>query len=223
MGKEALTVRRLLDCGFQQVGCWELNAASDLTHKIELPARAGVYAFAIDGAVQYVGLASKSVRQRLGFYRKPGSSQLTNVRLNELIRGHIRKGVTVEILIAHPPDFDWNGLKISGSEGLEAGIISRFHLPWNKRGSDTGGPDAASIAPLVGERLSRAARILALLRDQPGLTGGEIARAIYGPNGTQPQVNPLLHKLISEGTLQRRGLGRSDPYRYYLVHAECES
>lgn len=129
-----LSTERLVAAGFEEVGCWELNSARDLTHRIGLPQRAGVYAFAINGVVQYVGLASKSLRQRLGFYRKPGPSQRTNVRLNEIIRGHTEKGATVQILIGHPPDFEWNGLKISGAEGLEAGLIAEFDLPWNVRG-----------------------------------------------------------------------------------------
>ena len=135
MTKPQLTVDRLLKSGFAEVGCWELNSARDLSHSIDLPSKAGVYAFAIDGIVQYVGLASQSVRQRLGFYRKPGASQRTNVRLNEIIRGHIGKGASVAILLAHPPDHQWNGLLLKGSEGLEAGLIESFHLPWNVRGA----------------------------------------------------------------------------------------
>jgi hypothetical protein len=125
----------LLHGGFAEVGCWELNSARDLVHRAELPTQAGVYAFAIDGIVQYVGLASKSLRQRFGHYRKPGPSQRTNIRLNEIIRGHIANGTVVRIAIAHPPDFVWNGLRISGAEGLEAGLIATFDLPWNMRGA----------------------------------------------------------------------------------------
>lgn len=135
MSKSKLTVMRLLESGFAEVGCWELSHTRDLTHRIDLPAVPGVYAFAIDGAVQYVGLASRSVRQRLGFYRRPGASQRTNVRLNEMIRGHIDQGSVVQILTAHPPDHEWNGLRVSGAEGLEAGLIAEFDLPWNMRGT----------------------------------------------------------------------------------------
>ncbi|HEY0164404.1 MAG TPA: GIY-YIG nuclease family protein, partial [Sphingomicrobium sp.] len=134
MAKPHLTVQHLLQAGFEEVGCWELSSASDLAHQIDLPQAAAVYAFAIDQVVQYVGLASKSVRQRLGFYRKPAASQRTNVRLNDIIRGHLGRGTTVQILIAHPPQHRWNGLTIKGAEGLEAGLISEFDLPWNMRG-----------------------------------------------------------------------------------------
>lgn len=145
MSDNKLTVERLLAAGFQEVGCWELNDASDLTHSIQLPRKPGVYAFAIDGVVQYVGLASKSLHQRLGFYRRPGPSQRTNVRLSEIIRGHLGGGRTVQVLIAHPPDHHWNGFRISGAEGLEAALISDFDLPWNVRG--------APVSPLRAGRL----------------------------------------------------------------------
>jgi hypothetical protein len=135
MSKPNLTLDDLLGSGFTEVGCWELNSARDLIHSVQLPAQAGVYAFAIDGVVQYVGLASKSLRQRFGHYRRPGPSQRTNIRLNEIIRGHIAQGTVVQIAIGHPPDFEWNSLRVSGAEGLEAGLIATFDLPWNMRGA----------------------------------------------------------------------------------------
>lgn len=148
MPKGNLSVDRLLASGFEEVGCWELNDARDLSHRIELPQRAGVYAFATDGIVQYVGLAAKSLKQRLGFYRKPSPSQRTNIRLNEIIRGHVEKGAVVQILIVHPPDFEWNGFRISGPEGLEAGLIAQFDLLWNMRGSgSTAGKPAENPMP----------------------------------------------------------------------------
>lgn len=145
MTDRTLTVERLVAAGFTEVGCWELNDARDLTHSIDLPRKPGVYAFAIDGIVQYVGLASRSLHQRLGFYRKPGPSQRTNIRLNEVIRGHLGEGRTVQVLIGHPPDQEWNGLRISGAEGLESGLIAEFDLPWNVRG--------VRAAPSHGARL----------------------------------------------------------------------
>src|SRR5687767_2028330 len=111
MPKPNLTVQQVLSAGFTEAGCWELSSAQKLLCKVELPAQSGVYAFAVDGVVQYVGLASKSVRQRLGHYRTPGPSQTTNIRLNDMICGRIGEGAVVEILVAHPPDFEWKGLK----------------------------------------------------------------------------------------------------------------
>lgn len=83
----------------------------------------------------YVGLASKSLLQRLYFYGNPGSSQRTNIRLNALIRETLALGKAIEIHYACPPTLAWNGFTISGPEGLEAGLIQDFFLPWNMRGA----------------------------------------------------------------------------------------
>jgi hypothetical protein len=220
MSKPNLSVEQLQEAGFQEIGCWELNDARELAHKIDLPKRAGVYAFAIDGIVQYVGLASKSLHQRLNFYRKPGASQATNVRLNEIIRDKIASGATVQILIAHPSDTRWNGLTIKGPEGLEAGLIADFHLPWNVRGSP--------IKPAQTTAVSRGAKspttpplaqqILGIVKQRPGITELQIAQAIYGPSAVQPQVNQDCRLLVQRRLLERRGRGgRADPYTYVVM------
>lgn len=214
MSKPILTAEFLVNGGFKEVGCWELNSARDLAHSIDLPKSAGVYAFVIDGVAQYVGLASKSLRQRLGFYRKPGSSQRTNIRLNEVIRGKLAMGRVVQIFTAQPSDNEWNGFKVKGAEGLEAGLIAEFDLPWNVRGAAP-----AIVPPPNSARASRqsgiAARIVELVRHRPGMTELEIAKAIYGPSALQPQVNQYCRKLIQAGEIERRGSGgASDPFIY---------
>lgn len=222
MRKPQLTSEHLLSSGFAEVGCWELNEAKDLTHAINVPRRAGVYAFAIDGVVQYVGLASRSLHQRLNFYRKPGASQRTNVRLNEIIRGQIGKGAVVQILVGHPADGEWNGFRFSGAEGLEAALIEDFELPWNMRGTQ------AKAAPQVvstqrsasgARRTGVAQQVVEQVKRSPGLTELEIAKAIYGSAAVQQQVNQTCRKLVQEGVLERRGSGRSDPFVYYLAGA----
>lgn len=211
-------MERLGQSGFREVGCWELDSPRDLTHRIDFPQQAGVYAFAIDGIVQYVGLASRSLRQRLGFYRKPGANQRTNVRLNEVIRGHIEKGTTVQILVGQPPDHVWNGLKISGAEGLEAGLIAEFDLPWNMRGATRAVPSTSNTASPSGAPRNKAisTKIIELVSRRPGMTELEIAKAIHGPVAVQQQVNQNCRLLVGRGLIERRGAGgRGDPYVYY--------
>jgi hypothetical protein len=215
LSKPQLTVEQLRKSDFQEIGCWELNSARDLSHSLYLPSKPGVYAFAIGGVVQYVGLASQSVRQRLGFYRKPGNSQRTNVRLNEIIRERLAEGARVEILIAHPPDQQWNGLVIKGAEGLEAGLIGEFDLPWNMRGTQTARP-LLTPAPeaRAGDRL--ADRILGVVRRRPGMTELEIARAVCGPAAVQQQVNQDCRLLVSRNSIRRVGRGgRNEPFTYF--------
>lgn len=100
-----------------------------------LPQKAGVYAFSIDDEVVYVGLASRSLAQRIYFYGNPASSQRTNIRLNALIRTALTEGKDVEVHFACPPAFEWNGFTVSGAEGLEAGMIQTWFLRWNVRGA----------------------------------------------------------------------------------------
>jgi hypothetical protein len=218
MIKPKLTVDHLIAGGFRSAGCWKLDGAGALHHEMELPRNGGVYAFAIDGIVQYVGLASKSISQRLNFYRKPGASQVTNVRLNEIISQVLQSGSTVEVLTACPPDQHWNGFRIKGAEGLEAGIIESFDVPWNIRGVTTrvsagtksanGGQGRRRVGGIRG-------KVLELIQRRPGMTELDIARAIHGPAAVQQQVNPVCRELVAAGLVERRGQGHSDPFIYY--------
>lgn len=133
--KPRLEVALAVERGFALVGHWDVNG--DKLVLVGAPPKvAGVYAFAPDDTVQYVGLASISLSQRLGFYRTPGVSQRTNVRMNAELRARIAISGPVAIFTASPPDFEWNGLRVNGAEGLEAGIIKTYLLPWNVRGAN---------------------------------------------------------------------------------------
>ena len=56
--------------GFEEVGCWEISEVGELRVSAPVPAKAGVYAFAIDSVVQYVGVAATSLKQRFGVLRE---------------------------------------------------------------------------------------------------------------------------------------------------------
>lgn len=61
--------------------------------------------------------------------------------------------------------------------------------------------------------------LLDLIRKREGLTERELAKAIFGPDGYQQQVNQVCRSLCSQGLVERRGAGGTrDPYRYYLKH-----
>lgn len=132
--KPPLSVEALRQGGFTSVGCW-LHGEARLTCPAGLPPTGGVYAFSIDEEVVYVGLASRSLAQRIYFYGNPGPSQRTNIRLNALIREALAQGKDVEVHFVCPPSFDWNSFTVSGPEGLEAGMIQSYFLPWNVRGA----------------------------------------------------------------------------------------
>lgn len=131
--KPALLASDLTTQGFQACGPIRISAGS--LSLPETPKDGGVYAIAQDGVVQYVGVASRSLSQRLRGYARPGPAQTTNRRVSAILLDLVERGVTVELFCACPPDFDWNGLVIKGALGLEAGLILHYHLPWNIRGA----------------------------------------------------------------------------------------
>ncbi|SHK55171.1 hypothetical protein SAMN05444000_13815 [Shimia gijangensis] len=134
--KPSLSSAQLVSRGFLPVAKWVKRDEMEIQSSVRLPPKPAVYAFAVDGQVQYVGVATKSVAQRLGHYSRPGPSQKTNQRINALIKQLLMDGKSVEILLAHPPDLDWNGFPVDGCSGLELGIIKKFELNWNIRSSN---------------------------------------------------------------------------------------
>jgi hypothetical protein len=131
--KPTLRVDELLKGGFVFSARWILSGTGELILDQPLPKSVGVYAFAYDGNVLYVGVATMGLAKRLYFYAKPGVTQRTSQRLNGIIKSELLKAPFVEIYTAVPPDLEWNGLPIHGSAGLELGLIKRFALPWNMR------------------------------------------------------------------------------------------
>ncbi|MEN3972233.1 GIY-YIG nuclease family protein [Sphingomicrobium sp. XHP0235] len=221
METEMLRTSYLLDHGFRALGNWSLDGEAIVVPEGVVDAR-GVYAFAIDGEVQYVGLASKSLRKRLYFYAKPASTQITNIRLNNLIAQRCRAGRKVEVLVAQPGDAEWNGLRVSGPEGLEAALIEDFDLPWNARGARK-----ASVArPVRPKRnvgtsgkstvnANAKAELLSYIRKRPGMTEIELAGKMFGRGTPQQRVNPICRALVAEGLIVREGRGgQGDPFTY---------
>jgi len=131
--KPILTVEALLAAGFIQASQWRLDDDGLLVASEVLPKDTGVYAFAKDGIVLYVGVATMGLAKRLYFYAKPGVSQRTSVRLNETMRTELASVPHIDILIATPEDMEWNGLPVHGAAGLELGLIKKYSLPWNMR------------------------------------------------------------------------------------------
>jgi hypothetical protein len=140
-----LPVQALVEGQFSLIGCWQLDQAASLVLVGAAPDIPGVYAFAMNGMAQYVGVASASLAKRLYFYRKPGPTQTTNVRMNTLLREELASGSCIDIYVATPPALEWNGWSVSGPEGLEAGIIKTYVLHWNLRGASP--PRVSAAAP----------------------------------------------------------------------------
>lgn len=130
--KPPLTIEALISGGFVHSGTWQLaNGALDIDRP--LPKDVGVYAFSKDGQVLYVGVATMGLAKRIYFYKKPGATQRTSLRINALLRSELETFPAIEIHTAIPDDHHWNGLPVHGSAGLELGLIKKFALPWNVR------------------------------------------------------------------------------------------
>ena len=171
---EVLTVDILTQRGFILVGQWQVDAANLLALSGAPPNVPGVYAFVMEGVAQYVGVASVSLAKRLYFYRKPGPTQATNIRLNAILCEAIVGGQNVEVYVATPPSLEWNGWTISGAEGLEAGIIKAYLLAWNRKGALPSITAATSAShPEVGVPSQVG------LRSRGAMTGGGKAAGKY--------------------------------------------
>lgn len=130
-----LSVDRLIRGGFAFAGQWTLTAEGSIGLDRTVPNAAGVYAFAMDGFVTYVGVATMGISKRLRFYAKPGRTQRTSQRLHHQIRSELVTRPSIDIYIAMPSNLEWNGLPVNCSAGLELGLIQAFALPWNIRSS----------------------------------------------------------------------------------------
>jgi hypothetical protein len=135
LSKPVLRVEELERGGFELSGRWILSDIGELVVDRTLPKDVGVYAFVVDGVAQYVGVAMMGIAKRLYFYSKPGVTQRTSKRINGILKKELLDRPSIEIFAAFPPDFDWNGFPVHGSAGLEVGMIKKYALPWNKRGT----------------------------------------------------------------------------------------
>lgn len=133
--KNLLAFEILLNAGFHHSGEWVLNEEGNIRPSQTIDVNQGVYAFVKNDHVQYVGVATIGLSKRLYFYARPGATQITSRRLNRLIGSELKSGTQIKILIATPPDLEWNGLPVHGSAGLELGLIKTYLLPWNQRGT----------------------------------------------------------------------------------------
>lgn len=131
---EPWAIERLLDAGFELLGDCSLSGDEAFGYSAKAPATAGVYAFAVDGWVKYVGLTRGTLRTRLGHYVRGHKGQKTSVHIKGRILETLRAGRLVQVLVATPPAFEWNGLPVDGAAGLETGLIRLIKPEWNRQG-----------------------------------------------------------------------------------------
>lgn len=132
-----VSVEVLMDAGFTLLGSW-VAVETGIALSAKAPKDPGVYAFAVKDVIKYIGLTKMGFHRRMYNYQKPGATQSTSIRINQIISEHIAASEVVEIYIAVPPALEWNGLPIHSAAGLEAGLIDMIQPPWNKMGISSG-------------------------------------------------------------------------------------
>ena len=132
---EPWPMQRLVETGFDLIGTCLLRREDVFEYSALPPVGPGVYAFAANEVIHYVGVTRRGLRTRLNHYIRGHERQRTSARVKGLILDALRHGQIVSVLIAMPPKLEWNGLPVDGAAGLEAGLISLIRPPWNQQGA----------------------------------------------------------------------------------------
>ncbi len=132
--KPALEAQALIAGGFHHTGVWRLDEGGELTMNGRAPGRPGLYAFVTGGRAVYMGLTLRRMDARLELYLPGRSKQPANVRLREKLAETLAGKASVEVYTVSPLDSVWSGWPVNTAAGLEAAMLRRFDLPWNRKG-----------------------------------------------------------------------------------------
>lgn len=126
-------MNRILDIGFKHVGNWYLNDdILDFNLKSHSASINVLYAFICNDEIKYIGKTTQQLKKRLYGYKKPVSTQSTNINNNKNIQLLLSRGESVNIFIL-PDNGLWNygGFSINLAAGLEDSLISSIKPKWN--------------------------------------------------------------------------------------------
>ena len=129
-------VDQLIKGGFVRAGAWHRDDASGsirFVGETPLSREAGVYAYAVDGVVHYVGSAQRGLRNRLRHY-EIAKTLRTAHRIRQNVLAVLADGREVEVFTIVPPPETVNGLPVDMVLGLEEGLIRSWRPIWNRRG-----------------------------------------------------------------------------------------
>ncbi|SFB35856.1 hypothetical protein SAMN04515620_15017 [Collimonas sp. OK607] len=135
-----INLAKLQDAGFEPAGKWILTQQG---LGLELNDVIGnkkdvLYAFAVDGALRYVGKTASTLRSRLQGYKTPpvtaNSGASTNIKNHQNIVAALKQGSTVDIYALHAlPSQEHCGFAVSLAAGLEGSLIKDMTPLWNGR------------------------------------------------------------------------------------------
>lgn len=123
--------------GFRCVGKWRISDKGldfDIAREVR-SAKRSLYAFVENSEVLYVGKASGAFVGRLNGYRRPGTSQRTNLRVNPLLAELVLSNK--EVLIYHfqsGEEVCFRNVLLNVAAGLEDPLIEIISPPWNMNG-----------------------------------------------------------------------------------------
>ena len=123
----------LLKNGFTYGADWTAGDIGDLRLDRAAPDQPGVYVFVENDHVVYIGTARRRLADRMRDYRLGHAGQATSSRIKAALLLSLSKGNMLRVLFATPGMSDWNGLPVELAAGLEAGLLTRFQPPWNRK------------------------------------------------------------------------------------------
>ncbi|MDR1147699.1 MAG: GIY-YIG nuclease family protein [Spirochaetaceae bacterium] len=126
-------MQEILKIGFENVGQWFI-ANGDINFTLNKFAEGNniLYAFIVNNEIKYIGKSTKTLAERMGQYRNPGTSQKTNIRNKQCIKDCLLKGNKVFIYVfVDSGMFSYGSFKINLSAGLEDSIINKCDPEWN--------------------------------------------------------------------------------------------
>ena len=132
------SVDQLLDGGFVHIGVWQAgqNGLMKFQGINPVPSKPGVYAYAVDQEVLYVGSAQRGLHKRLRHYESSKNLR-TAIRIREAVLERLSHGTVVDVyvIVLEEPLTLHGGLPIDPVAGLEEGLIRDIKPTWNRRGS----------------------------------------------------------------------------------------
>jgi hypothetical protein len=124
--------------GFINVGNWTLNN-DNIQYQLASNQKAKnvLYSFVSDGEIMYIGKTTMQLTKRMYGYQKPGTSQRTNIRVNDKIKTLLTTDQPLEILIFRDLGLHkYNDFSINLAGGLEDTLIYELNPAWNYSGKN---------------------------------------------------------------------------------------
>lgn len=167
-------MNRLLDIGFTQAGQWVLQEGKPTVVLQRFSGSRNVlYAFLSDGVIKYIGKTTMTLGRRMYGYRRPGSSQSTNIRVNGFIAELLAREEAVTILVL--PDaglLRYGGYHLNIADGLEGDLIDQLQPQWNAQGIRTTADDEVVEDAVVSEPKSQIITVFEVVLQQTYLERG---------------------------------------------------